>query len=157
MKIAIGGDHAGFPLKGPLVHFLQTEGHEVTDYGTFSPDPVDFPDIAQVVCDAVRNGKAERGIMVCGSGAGACIAANKVPRIRAALCHDTYTAHQCVEHDDVNVMCIGAQIIGIAMAEEIVSTFLAARFSTQGDFHRRVAKLSDMELRAAKELCDGPG
>ncbi len=153
MRLAIGGDHAGFALKGPLVLFLQAAGHSVADYGCHTPEPVDFPDIAQAVCDAVRSGAAERGILVCGTGVGACIAANKLPRIRAALCHDTYCAHQCVEHDDVNVLCIGAQIVGEAMAEEIVSTFLAARFSTQADFRRRVAKLSDLELRAAKELC----
>jgi ribose 5-phosphate isomerase B len=157
MKLAIGGDHAGFPLKDPLIVFLQSTGHHVTDFGSYTPDPIDFPDIAQAVCDAVRSGATERGIMVCGTGVGACIAANKMPRIRAALCHDTYSAHQCVEHDDVNVLCIGAQIISYALAEEVVSRFLTAQFSTQADFRRRVAKLSDMELRAAKELCGGLG
>ena len=113
MKLAIGGDHAGFPLKGPVIEFLRGQGHEVADFGTHSPTPVDFPDIARLVCDAVVSGASERGIMVCGTGVGACIAANKIPGIRAALCHDTYSAHQCVEHDDVNVLCVGAWIVGI--------------------------------------------
>ncbi|HMO56446.1 MAG TPA: ribose 5-phosphate isomerase B [Roseiflexaceae bacterium] len=145
MKLVVGGDHAGFPLKGPLIAFLQAQGHEVTDLGTHSTDPVDFPDIARRVCAAVRAGTAERGIMVCGTGVGATIAANKVAGIRAALCHDTYSAHQCVEHDDVNVLCIGAWIVGIRVAEEIVTAFLAAEFSTNEDFRRRVRKLSDLE------------
>jgi ribose 5-phosphate isomerase B len=116
MKLVIGGDHAGFPLKGPVVDFLRMEGHEVEDVGTHSAEPVDFPDIARLVCDRVRGGAAERAIMVCGTGVGACIAANKFPGIRAALCHDTFSAHQCVEHDDVNVLCIGAWIVGIRVA-----------------------------------------
>ncbi len=116
MKLVIGGDHAGFPLKGPVVDFLRMEGHEVEDVGTHSAEPVDFPDIARLVCDTVRGGAAQRAIMVCGTGVGACIAANKIPGIRAALCHDTFSAHQCVEHDDVNVLCIGAQIVGDKLA-----------------------------------------
>jgi len=127
-------------------------GFAVEDFGTHSIDPVDFPDIAQAVCAAVRQGTADRGILVCGTGVGACIAANKIPDIRAAVCHDTYSAHQCVEHDDVNLLCIGAQIIGIKLAEEILHAFLTAEFSTEEPFRRRVAKLADLERRAAREL-----
>jgi ribose 5-phosphate isomerase B len=150
MKLAVGGDHAGFPLKGPVIDFLRGLGHEVTDFGTHSVEPVDFPDIARTVCEAVRSGAAERAVMVCGTGVGACIAANKIPGIRAALCHDTYSAHQCVEHDDVNVLCIGAWIVGIRVAEEVLRAFLAAEFSTSEEFRRRVYKLSLMEQEAAR-------
>src|SRR5262245_26241456 len=100
MRLAVGGDHAGFPLKGPVIEYLRKQGHEVEDFGTHSLDPVDFPDIARAVCEAVRGARAERGVLVCGTGVGACIAANKIRGIRAALCHDTYSAHQSVEHDD---------------------------------------------------------
>jgi len=151
MRLAIGGDHAGFPLKGPVIDFLRALGHEVEDFGTHSPDPVDFPDIARLVCDAVRRGSAERGVMVCGTGVGACIAANKIPGIRAALCHDTYSAHQCVEHDDVNVLCIGAWIVGIRVTEEVLRAFLAAEFSTDEEFRRRVNKLAVLEEEAARQ------
>jgi ribose 5-phosphate isomerase B len=150
MKLAIGGDHAGFLLKGPAIDFLRALGHEVTDFGTHSAEPVDFPDIARLVCEAVRSGAAERGVMVCGTGVGACIAANKIPGIRAALCHDTYSAHQCVEHDDVNVLCIGAWIVGIRVAEEVLRAFLAAQFSTEEEFRRRVQKLSVLEQEATR-------
>ena len=152
MRIAIGGDHAGFPLKGPVVEALKRWGHEVTDHGTHSPEPVDFPDIARVVCDAVRTGQADRAIMVCGTGVGACIAANKTPGIRAALCHDVYSAHQCVEHDDVNVMCLGAQIVGSTLAIELIHSFLEATFSTEEHFRRRVRKLGEMEQRFADDI-----
>jgi ribose 5-phosphate isomerase B len=150
MKLAIGGDHAGFPLKGSVIEFLRAQGHEVEDFGTHSLDPVDFPDIARLVCQAVQSGRAERGIMVCGTGVGACIAANKIPSIRAALCHDTYSAHQCVEHDDVNVLCIGAWIVGIRVAEEVLRAFLTAEFSTEEEFRRRVHKLAVLEQEAAE-------
>ena len=149
MKLVIGGDHAGFPLKGLVVDFLRMEGHEVEDVGTHSAEPVDFPDIARLVCDRVRGGAAQRAIMVCGTGVGACIAANKIPGTRAALCHDTFSAHQCVEHDDVNVLCIGAWIVGIRVAEEILRAFLAAEFSTAEEFRRRVQKLAILEQEAA--------
>jgi ribose 5-phosphate isomerase B len=155
MRLVVGGDHAGFPLKGPVVQVLRAWGHEVVDVGTHSPEPVDFPDIAQQVCDAVRAGRADRGIMVCGTGVGACIAANKVPGIRAALCHDVYSAHQCVEHDDVNVLCLGAQIVGETLALELLRTYLDARFSTEAQFRRRVAKIGELERRAAAELREG--
>jgi ribose 5-phosphate isomerase B len=150
MKLAVGGDHAGFPLKGLVIDFLRGQGHAVEDFGTHSPEPVDFPDIARLVCEAVRSGTAERGVMVCGTGVGACIAANKISGIRAALCHDTYSAHQCVEHDDVNVLCIGAWIVGIRVAEEILGAFLTAEFSTAEEFRRRVRKLAQLEQEAAR-------
>ena len=152
MKIAIGGDAAGYPLKGPIVATLERWGHEVTDFGAHAGESPDFPDVAQVVCDAVRKGEAERAIMVCGTGVGACIAANKIPGVRAALCHDVYSAHQCVEHDDVNVMCIGAQIVGSTLAVELIKTFLGAEFSTEEHFRRRVRKLHEMERRFADEM-----
>jgi ribose 5-phosphate isomerase B len=148
MKLAVGADHAGFPMKGPIVEALKASGHSVKDCGTFSAAPVDFPDIARKVCDEVLAGRAERGILVCGTGVGATIAANKIRNIRAALCHDTYCAHQCVEHDNVNVLCMGAWIIGPKIAQEVVETFLAARFtSTDPDFVRRVQKLENLEKR----------
>ena len=113
---------------------------------------VDFPDITQLVCREIVTGRADRAVLVCVTGVGACIAANKMPGIRAALCHDVYSAHQCVEHDDVNVLCLGAQIIGSKLAEEIISAFLDAKFSTEEHFRRRVAKLTEMERQSAREL-----
>ena len=151
MKIAVGGDHAGFPLKGAVVEALRAWGHEVTDLGTHSPEPVDFPDLTERVCDSIRRGAAERAVKVCGTGVGACIAANKIPGIRAALCHDVYSAHQCVEHDDVNVMCLGAQIVGSTLALELIKTFLDARFSTEEHFRRRVRKLHEMDTKLKDE------
>ncbi|GEM_PF-168226 len=145
-KLVIGSDHAGFPLKGPLMKILQSWGYSVKDVGSFTPDPVDFPDIALLLADEILKGHAERGIMVCGTGVGAAIACNKIQGIRAALCHDTYSAHQCVEHDNVNVICIGAQIIGPSLAEEILKNYLDARFSTAEEFRRRVRKLDQFDL-----------
>ena len=149
MKLAIGGDHAGFPLKGPVIDYLKAQGHQVEDFGTHSVEPVDFPDISRLVCTAVRDGSAERGILVCGTGVGACIAANKIPGIRAAVCHDTYSAHQAVEHDDVNVVCVGAWIAGVRVVEDVLRSFLAAEFSTSEEFRRRVGKLAVLEQEAA--------
>jgi ribose 5-phosphate isomerase B len=151
LPIAIGGDHAGFPLKAPIIEFLRSQGHTVEDCGSYDPAPVDFPDITRAVCERVRDGRAARGILVCGTGVGACIAANKMAGIRATVCHDIYSAHQSVEHDDVNVACIGAQVIGVKAAEDCLKAFLAARFSTAGEFRRRVAKLAEMERAAGKE------
>lgn len=145
-KIVIGSDHAGFPLKGSVIKLLKDWGHSVRDVGSFTPEPVDFPDIAILLAEEINSGRAERGIMVCGTGVGASIACNKIQGIRAALCHDTYSAHQCVEHDNVNVICIGAQIIGISLAEEILSNFLEAKFSTEEQFRRRVQKLDSFDL-----------
>ena len=148
MKLAIGSDHAGFPLKGPLVKLLRSWNHSVKDFGSFTPEPVDFPDIAKLLTDEIKSGRAERGIMICGTGVGASIACNKTHGIRAALCHDTYSAHQCVEHDNVNVLCIGAQIIGVSLAEEILTAFLNAKFSTAEEFRRRVRKLDALDMAA---------
>ncbi len=154
MIIAIGSDHAGFALKAAVARTVSDAGHEIVDFGSYDPAPVDFPDIAGKVCDAVKSGKAQRGIMVCGTGVGAAIAANKIPGIRASVCHDVHSAHQCVEHDDVNVMCLGAQIVGSWLARDLVQAYLAARFSTDENCRRRVAKLAEMELAAARELQD---
>lgn len=145
MKIVIGSDHAGFPLKGDIAEFLRSLRHDVTDVGSFTPDPVDFPDISKAVCAAVKAGQADRGLLVCGTGVGASIAANKVRGIRAAVCHDVHSAHQSVEHDDVNVMCIGAQIVGPWLARDLVAAFLTAKFDPSEDFKRRVEKLRAME------------
>ena len=145
MRIAIGGDHAGFPLKATLIDAVKALGHAVTDYGCFSEQPVDFPDISQQVCAAIIDGKADRAILVCGTGVGACIAANKIPGIRASIVHDGHIAHQCVEHDDVNVMCIGAKIVGPWLAVDLVRDYIAAEFSTDEDCRRRVRKLMEME------------
>jgi ribose 5-phosphate isomerase B len=124
---------------------LREWGHSVSDVGTHSPEPVDFPDIARTLCAEIQSGRAERGIMVCGTGVGAAIAANKLAGIRAAVCHDVYSAHQCVEHDNVNVLCLGAQIVGDLLAQDLVRTYLAASFSTSPEFRRRVAKLAELE------------
>jgi len=145
VRIAVGGDHAGFPLRGAVARTLADWGHEVCLYGPDKPDPVDFPDLAQLVCGAVTRGEADKAIMLCGTGIGACMAANKIAGIRAALCHDLYSAHQCVEHDDANVLCLGAQIVGELMALELIQTFLGARMSDEEQFRRRVVKLNAMD------------
>jgi ribose 5-phosphate isomerase B len=145
MKIAVGSDHAGFPLKGKVLDILRSKGHEITDYGSYDLNPVDFPDIAKKVCAAILDKSCERGIMFCGTGVGACIACNKISGIRASVCHDIYTAHQCVEHDDVQVIAMGGQIIGHTVALELIDLFLEARFSTSEEFRRRVKKLEEMD------------
>lgn len=145
MKIVVGSDHAGFPLKAEIISQLKELGHEVEDVGSFDPLPVDFPDIARLVCDKVNSKAAERGLLVCGTGVGAAIAANKIRGIRAAVCHDVHSAHQCVEHDDVNVMCIGAQIVGPWLARDLVAAYLGAEFDRNEDFVRRVEKLAQLE------------
>ncbi len=145
MRIVIGSDHAGFPLKSTIVEHIKSLGHEVMDVGSYDPNPVDFPDIAKNVTARVIDGTAERGLLVCGTGVGASIAANKVKGIRAAVCHDVHSAHQSVEHDDVNVMCIGAQIVGAWLAKDLVDSYLGAEFSTDEDFRRRVRKLHEMD------------
>lgn len=146
MRIIIGSDHAGYSLKQDLLEPLRQAGHDLVDVGSFDPDPVDFPDIARAVCDKVRNEAGARGILVCGTGVGAVIAANKIRGIRAAVCHDIHSAHQSVEHDDVNVMCLGAQIVGPWLAKDLISSFLSAEFVTSDpDFVRRVEKLARLE------------
>lgn len=145
MRIVIGCDHAGWPMKSGLAAHIEALGHAVTDVGSFDPGPVDFPDIARALTAKLLAGEADRGLMVCGTGVGACIAANKVAGIRAAVCHDVHSAHQAVEHDDVNVMCLGAQIVGAWLARDLVAAFLGARFSGEEEFRRRVEKLRAME------------
>ncbi|MGQ9625416.1 MAG: ribose 5-phosphate isomerase B [Anaerolineae bacterium] len=145
MRIAIGSDHAGFELKSFLVENMKKVGHEILDMGTHNPEPVDFPDFTRPVCKAVLDGRAERGILVCGSGVGTSIAANKVHGIRAALCHDTYSARQSVEHNDANVLCLGGRVIGQELAREVVEVFLKARFSGLERYKRRVEKIIAME------------
>ena len=149
MRIAIGADHAGFEMKRDLGAYVAGLGHEVIDLGTDSPAPVDYPDISQAVAEAVRGGRVDRGILVCGSGAGAAIAACKFPGIRASVCHDTYTAHQAVEHDDMNVLCIGARVIGPALAHELAAAFLSATFSGDERHRRRLDKILAIESRFA--------
>jgi ribose 5-phosphate isomerase B len=145
MRLVVGSDHAGFGLKETVVDHVRSLGHEVIDVGSYDPNPVDFPDIARKVAATIIEGKAERGLMVCGTGVGASIAANKMKGIRAAVCHDVHSAHQSVEHDDVNVMCIGAKIVGPWLAQDLITAYLKAEFSTDEDFRRRVAKLHDMD------------
>ena len=145
MRLVIGSDHAGWALKGAVVEHIKALGHEVVDVGSYDEKPVDFPDVARKVAGKIKDGEVERGIMVCGTGVGASIAANKMKGIRAAVCHDVHSAHQSVEHDDVNVMCIGAQIVGPWLARDLVAAWLAARFSTAEEYRRRVAKLAEMD------------
>ena len=151
MRIAIGADHAGFDMKRDLAGYLATQSHEVTDFGAFTNAPVDYPDIAEAVAQAVRNGQADRGIVICGSGAGASIAASKFPGIRAAACHDAYTARQAVEHDDLNVLCLGSRVIGPALARTLVDTFLAATFSNEERHMNRLAKIDAIEARYSRD------
>ena len=146
--IALGADHAGYELKDHLVGLLRGRGFDVLDLGTNGPESVDYPDFARAVGEAVQDGRAWRGVVVCGSGAGACIAANKMHDIRAALAHDTYSAHQAVEHDDANVLCLGARIIGINVAEELLTAFVDAEFSHDERHERRLAKVREIEATA---------
>lgn len=145
MRIAVGADHAGFPLKEHLASWLAESGHAVYDLGTHSADPVDYPDYSAAVAQAVLDGRADRGVIVCGSGAGAAIAANKLQGIRASVAHDTYSAHQMVEHDDVNVLALGSRVVGEALAEDLVKTFIEARFSRDERHVRRLDKIRAME------------
>jgi len=145
MKLVVGGDHAGYHLKEIVLKKLEADGHEIIHVGAFTPEPVDFPDVAKQVCAAILEERAQRGIMVCGSGVGAAIACNKVRGIRASVVHDLYTAHQSVEHDDVQVMALGAQIVGHTVACELIDVFLAAKFSEGEEFRRRVDKLAQLE------------
>jgi RpiB/LacA/LacB family sugar-phosphate isomerase len=145
MKIAIAADHGGFLLKAELVKYLAASGQSPLDLGTFSAEAVDYPDYARAVAEAVREHKADRGILICGSGVGAGVAANKFPGIRAAVCHDTFSARQGVEDDDMNVLCLGARVIGMELAKELVRTFLAAKFSNAERHVRRLGKVADIE------------
>ena len=146
MRIALGTDHAGFELKVQVAEFLGAAGHDVSDVGAHELDPQDdYPDFALLVAGAVSKSNVERGILVCGSGVGASVAANKVLGVRAAMCHDTYSAHQGVEHDDMNVLCLGARIVGIALATEIIESFLGASFSGEERHVRRLSKVLAIE------------
>jgi ribose 5-phosphate isomerase B len=146
MKIAVGADHAGHPLNERIINELRTAGHELIDFGTHDGSvPDDYPDYARLIGEAVQNDAAEIGILVCGSGVGAAVAANKLRGIRAALCGDTYSARQSREHDDCNVLCLGARVIGPELAMEIVRAFVAAKFSGEERHRRRVAKIEAME------------
>src|SRR5580658_6168209 len=156
MKIVIASDHAGFPLKEDVRAYLGAKGHEVIDLGVHSTAPSDYPDSAEAVGDAIRSGVAKRAVLICGSGVGVCVAANKIPGIRAGMCHDTYSAHQGVEHDDMNVIVLGARIIGSALAFEVVNAFVGAKFiDNEERFVRRFKKVLAIE---AKYQCgDGSG
>lgn len=150
MKIAIGCDHAGFALKDTVIKQVKQLGYEVIDCGTFSPQSVDYPDFAEKVATAVNSGQAARGILICGSGVGVCVAANKFKGIRACVCHDAYTAKQSVEHDALNVLCLGARIIGPASAEELITQFLSASFSKEERHQRRLNKVLALEEKNLK-------
>ncbi len=150
MKVVIAADHAGFELKGTLVPALRELGHEVEDAGTCSAEAVDYPDFAEAVAARILDGRAERGVLICGSGVGVSVAANKIPGIRAAICHDTYSAHQGVEHDDMNVIVIGSRIIGPALARELVEHFLVANFTHEERHMRRLGKVKAIEQRYSR-------
>ncbi len=147
MRVAVGADHAGFPLKDQVLELLEKEGHSVIDLGTHSTESVDYPDYAQAVGESVVKGETQVGILLCGSGVGASIAANKVPGIRAALCHDVFSARQSREDDDANVLCLGPRVIGPALAQELIRVFLAARFSNAERHLRRLEKVAGLEKR----------
>jgi len=148
MKIAIGADHGGYPLNERVIGELRAAGHEIEDFGTHDGTrPDDYPDYAVMVGEAVRNARADCGIIICGSGVGACVAANKLRGVRAALCGDTYSAHQSREHDDCNVLCLGARIVGVELASEIVRSFVNARFTGEERHRRRLEKVNDIERR----------
>jgi ribose 5-phosphate isomerase B len=148
MKVAIGSDHGGFPLRIAVLQAVREAGHEVLDFGSATPESVDYPDFAVLVGEAVRQGQAERGILMCGSGVGICIAANKIKGIYAAICHDTYSAHQGVEHDGMNVLCLGARVIGTELAKELVAAFLKAEFVSEERHCRRTGKVKEIEKQA---------
>ena len=151
MKLVIASDHAGFPLKEEVRGYLARQGHEVVDLGAYNAEPSDYPDFAEKVGLAIKQGISKRGILICGSGVGVCVAANKIPGIRAGMCHDTYSAHQGVEHDDMNVVVLGARIIGPALAYEVVDSFLKAEFIAKEErFVRRFKKVMAIE---AKYMC----
>jgi ribose 5-phosphate isomerase B len=152
MKLAIGADHAGFPLKEEVRGYLANRGHEVIDLGAYNTEASDYPDFAEAVSKAVQDGRAERGILICGSGVGVCVAANKMPGIRACMCHDHYSAHQGVEHDDMNVLVMGARIIGQETAFDLIDAYLGASFQSQVErFVRRLNKVKAIEARNMRE------
>ena len=152
MKIAIASDHAGFPLKEEMRPYIESLGFEVLDLGAYKVDPLDdYPDYAEAVGKALAAGQAERGVLICGSGVGVCVAANKMPGIRACVCHDSYSAHQGVEHDDMNVLVLGARIIGASLAYDLVKVYLEAKF--QGTEERLLRRLNKVEAIEARNMC----
>jgi RpiB/LacA/LacB family sugar-phosphate isomerase len=151
MRIAVASDHAGFHIKADVAAALDAADHHVIDLGTFDETPVDYPDFAEKLGRSVVNGEAERGVLVCGSGVGASVAANKIPGIRAGLCHDTYSAHQGVEHDDMNVLVLGGRVIGPEIAKELVRAFISARYTHEERHERRLAKVRAMEAHYLRE------
>ena len=153
MKIALAVDHSGFPMKDEVRAVLDELGVEVIDHGAYRQERTDFPDLARKVCASIQSGEADRGIMLCGTGIGAAIGANKFKGIRASVCHDVHSAHQGVEHDDMNVLCMGGKIIGPWLARELILAFVNATFSTDEYFRGRLVKLEKMELDAARETC----
>jgi RpiB/LacA/LacB family sugar-phosphate isomerase len=150
MRVVIGGDHAGFQLKQIIGESLRSAGHTVIDVGSDNEEPVDYPDYAEALGKAIVQNRADRGVLICGSGVGACVAVNKIPGIRAGLCHDSYSAHQGVEHDEMNVLVLGARVIGSALAQELVDGFLAAQFNHEERHQRRLQKIKALEQRYAK-------
>jgi len=150
MKVVIGSDHAGFELKNATGDLLRGLGHAVLDVGAFNQNPSDYPDFAEAVGRAVLEGKAERGVLICGSGVGASVAANKLLGIRAAVCHDTYSAQKGVEHDDMNVLVLGSRIVGVKLAEDLVRAFLGANFTHEERHERRLAKVKALEQKRAR-------
>jgi RpiB/LacA/LacB family sugar-phosphate isomerase len=150
MRVVLGSDHAGYELKEELKGLLSGLGHEIVDVGTNSTDPADYPDYAEALAVELKEGRADRGVLICGSGVGASVAANKIPGIRAGLCHDTYSAHQSVEHDNVNVLVMGARIIGSELARELLRAFLAARYTAEERHRRRLDKVLEIERRYGK-------
>jgi RpiB/LacA/LacB family sugar-phosphate isomerase len=157
MLVALGCDHAGVTLASELAAEITRLGHEVLDFGTHGPEPVDYPDVAEAVALAVGAGRAERGVLLCGSGIGVAVAANKLPGIRAGLSHDTYSAHQGVEHDDVNILVLGALVVGAELAREVVRAFLGARFSGEERHVRRLGKVRELERRFGARLAATTG
>src|ERR1700752_2388837 len=147
MKLVIGSDHAGFDLKNAMGDLLRGLGHTVLDIGAFNANPSDYPDFAEAVGRAVLDRKAERGVLICGSGVGASVAVNKMPGIRGGMCHDTYSAHQGVEHDDINVLVLGSRVIGVKLAEELVKAFLGAKFTNEERHVRRLGKVKAIEAK----------
>lgn len=150
MKIAIASDHAGFVYKALFVKELQTNGYQILDLGTHGEAPSDYPDHAADVALAIQEGRAQRGILICGSGVGVSVAVNKFKGIRAGVCHDTYSAHQSVEHDDANVLCIGQRVVGIELARDIIKAFLEARFTNEDRHQKRLAKILAIEKQNMK-------
>ena len=147
MKVVIGSDHAGFQLKNAMGDVLRSMGNDVLDIGAFNENPSDYPDFAEAVGRAVLDGKAERGVLICGSGVGASVAANKLPGIRAGICHDTYSAHQGVEHDNMNVLVLGSRIVGVALAQDLVRAFMGAKFTNEERHVRRLGKVKALETK----------